>query len=135
MRNNTITIDEENTIFRGTKLIGWIEDGDINLAHGAYKRHLDEIELLMDQDDPEAQKKTSPEQSFAGDSANPKTPAHLLLEGEGAWYGEENPPVVEWRKKYWGKKAFDEKYGHQTALLTEIYIKHDMIYDRDNSNN
>ena len=135
MRNNTIRIDEENSIWRGTKLIGWVEDGDINLAHGAYKRHLDEIELIMDQSEPSTQKKTAPEQSFAEDSANPKTPAHLLLEGEGAWYGEGNPPVVEWRKKNWGAKAFDDKYGHQTELLKEIYLKHDMIYDRDNSNN
>ena len=135
MRNNTIRIDEENSIWRGTKLIGWVQNGEINLSHGAYKRHLDDINLILDKDNPDAQKKTSPEQSFAGDSANPKTPAHLFLEGEGAWYGEENPPVVEWRKKYWGAKAFDERYGDETDLLTEIYIKHDMIYDRNNSNN
>jgi hypothetical protein len=58
----------------------------------------------------------------------------LFLVGEGKWYGEENPPVVEWRRENWSKEAFDDKYAHKEMLLQEIYDKHDMIYDRNNSN-
>jgi hypothetical protein len=60
-------------------------------------------------------------------------PKSLFSEGEGAWYGESNPPVVEWRKKYWSKEDFDAKYGHREAHLTEVYNKHNLIYDRNNS--
>ena len=66
-------------------------------------------------------------------TVDPVTPKELFVEGEGKWYGEENPPVVEWRKKHWSTEAFDDKYGHKEILLKEIYNKHNLIYDRNNT--
>lgn len=67
---------------------------------------------------------------FYGD---PITPTELFKQGNGAWYGELNPPVVLWRMEHWSKEAFSDKYGHKTELLEFIFDKHDLIYDRNNS--
>lgn len=64
---------------------------------------------------------------------DPITPIELFKQGNGAWYGELNPPVVLWRMDWWSKEAFDNKYGHKTELLEFIFDKHDLIYDRNNS--
>lgn len=64
---------------------------------------------------------------------DPITPIELFKQGNGAWYGELNPPVVLWRMEHWSKEAFSDKYGHKTELLEFIFDKHDLIYDRNNS--
>ena len=134
MKKMVIKLDDDGFVYRGTKLIAVVNDGDIMFKHYSYKKHREEIEYLMGD-------RSSEPDEFAVDiglepiDPKPKTPAHLLLEGEGRWYGESNPPVVEWRKKNWSKEAFDEKYGNQTDHLKEVYEKHNLIYDRNNNTN
>ena len=131
MKKMVIKLDDDGFVYRGTKLIAVVNDGDIMFKHYSYKKHLEEIEFLLHGDDNEPIADIGLEPM----DPKPKTPAHLLLEGEGRWYGESNPPVVEWRKKNWSKEAFDEKYGNQTDHLKEVYEKHNLIYDRNNNTN
>jgi len=134
-----LSIEENGSIYRGSKLIGKVVDDDIKFKHHAYRKHLEEIRLLMADEDPEGSYDDEPVADIGLEplvdvKPDPVTPAHLFLVGEGKWYGEENPPVVEWRRENWSKEAFDDKYAHKEMLLQEIYDKHDMIYDRNNSN-
>ena len=131
-----ITLEDDGTVYRGKKLIATVKDGDIKFKHYSYKKHAQEIEMLMSD---EVEPITVPVPELIEDEPlfvtdiDPETPKELFSEGEGAWYGESNPPVVEWRKKNWSKEAFDDKYGHKEILLTEIYSKHNLIYDRNNN--
>ena len=90
MKKMVIKLDDDGFVYRGTKLIAVVNDGDIMFKHYSYKKHLEEIEFLLHGDDNE------PIADIGLEPMNPKpkTPAHLLLEGEGRWYGESNPPVV-----------------------------------------
>ena len=134
MKEMVIKLDDDGFVYRGTKLIAIVNDGEIMFKHYSYKKHREEIEYLMED-------RSGEPDEFAVDiglepiDPTPKTPAHLLLEGEGRWFGESNPPVVEWRKKNWSRDAFDEKYGNQTDHLIEVYEKHNLIYDRNNNTN
>lgn len=134
-----LSIEENGSIYRGSKLIGKVVDGDIKFKHHAYRKHLEEIRLLMSDTDADGSYDDEPVADIGLEplvdvKPDPVTPAHLFLVGEGKWYGESNPPVVEWRRENWSKEAFDDKYAHKEMLLKEIYDKHDMIYDRNNSN-
>jgi len=131
MKEMVIKLDDDGFVYRGTKLIATVDDGRIKFKHYSYKKHLEEIEFLLHGDDNEPVADIGLEPM----DPKPKTPAHLLLEGEGRWYGESNPPVVEWRKNNWSRDAFDEKYGNQTDHLKEVYEKHNLIYDRNNNTN
>ena len=126
-----ITLEDDGTVYRGKKLIATVKDGDIKFKHYSYKKHAQEIEMLME-DDVEPITVPVPEYDRVPEHRT-DCPKSLFLEGEGRWYGESNPPVVEWRKKYWSKEDFDAKYGHREAHLTEVYNKHNLIYDRNNS--
>jgi hypothetical protein len=132
-----ITLEDDGAVYRGKKLIATVKDGDVKFKHYSYKKHQREIEMLMGEEDPS---EPSAEPIAVPVPKYDRVPEHrtdcpksLFLEGEGAWYGESNPPVVEWRKKYWSKEDFDAKYGHREAHLTEVYDKHNLIYDRNNS--
>ena len=105
------------------------DDGSVKFRHHAYRKHLEEVKLLIagSEDYSEA----SEEESEVETPEEPVTPPELFLEGRGSFFGESNPPVVEWRKKHWSKEAFDKKYT-DVELLQQVYAKHDMIYDRSN---
>ena len=131
MTENEITLDSGGKIFRGNKLIGKVNsDGSVKLNHHAYRKHLDEIELLIagSQIDSEAS------EHDLGDeiSDQPVTPIEYFQMGEGDFYGESNPPVVDWRWEDWSRAAYWKRYGGKGDLLREVYAKHDMIYDRSN---
>ena len=142
-----LSIEEDGSIYRGSKLIGKVVDGDVEFKHHAYRKHLEEIKLLLGEgdydDEPVADIGLEPivvpvpklieDEPLFDTTVDPVTPKELFVEGEGKWYGEENPPVVEWRKKYWSAEAFDDKYGHKEILLKEIYNKHNLIHDRNNT--
>ncbi len=98
MKEMVIKLDDDGFVYRGTKLIAVVNDGDIMFKHYSYKKHREEIEYLMGD---RSGKPDELEVLEENADPKPKTPAHLLLEGEGRWYGESNPPVVEWRKKNW----------------------------------
>ena len=132
MKEVVIKLDDDGFVYRGTKLIATVDDGRIKFKHYSYKKYRGEIECLMGVWLEELRELEELEEDA---DPKPKTPAHLLLEGEGRWYGESNPPVVEWRKKNWSREAFDEKYGNQTNHLKEVYEKHNLIYDRNNNTN
>jgi hypothetical protein len=127
-----ITLEDDGTVYRGKKLIATVEDGEIKFKHYSYKKHAQEIEMLIvDGGEPAAE--IIEDEPLFDTTVDPVTPKELFVEGEGKWYGEENPPVVEWRKKHWSAEAFDDKYGHKEILLKEIYNKHNLIYDRNNT--
>ena len=125
---------KEDKVFRGRKLIATIEDGEIKFKHYTYKKHREDIEALMG-DKPETEEVVETEEVIEDKDPMPKTPMSLILEGEGRWYGESNPPAVEWRKANWSKEAFIAKYGKQADHLTEVYAKHNLIYDREYTSN
>ena len=127
-----ISLEDDGTVYRGKKLIATVKDGEIKFKHYSYKKHAQEIEMLMS-DDVETTPEPVEDEPLFDAPSDPATPKELFSEGNGAWYGESNPPVVEWRKKNWSTEAFDDKYGHKEILLTEIYNKHDLIYDRNNN--
>ena len=133
-----ITLEDDGTVYRGKKLIATVKDGEVKFKHYSYKKHAQEIEMLMEEDEPVADIGLEPiavpiPEYDRVPEHRTDCPKSLFSEGEGAWYGESNPPVVEWRKKYWSKEDFDAKYGHREAHLTEVYDKHNLIYDRNNS--
>jgi hypothetical protein len=133
---------KEDKVFRGRKLIATITDGEIKFKHYTYKKYAQEIKLLLgdgrcdDVPDPIfAPEIEEVEEVIEDKDPMPKTPMSLILEGEGRWYGESNPPAVEWRKANWSKEAFDKKYGHQSEHLQEVYSKHGLTYDRNDTSN
>jgi len=130
MSKMIIRLDDDGKVFRDDKHIATVTDGEVSFNHYSYKKHKDEIEYLVF-----GEYETTPDPVDVKVDPKPKTPAHLLIEGEGRWYGESNPPVVEWRKKNWSKEAFDDHYGHQLEHLQEVYGKHGLTYDRHDTNN
>lgn len=126
----TITLTDEGQVFRGDKLIATVAGDEISFAHHAYKKHRDEIDFLISGNapDPDEDVDEAPRRTLAS-NAPPTTPSELFREGEKAgWYGEENPPVVEWRRDNWSKEAFAKRYGHKTQVLTEIYEQEGLEY-------
>lgn len=135
MKKMIISIDDSGRVFRGSKRIGKVIDGEVEWKHYAYRKHADEVELLLNGEQGEYSEE-APElpaeepEEVVEEIEDPVTPSELFLEGEGRWYGEANPPVVEWRRKNWSKRAFDKKYAHRVEVLKEIYDKHNMTYEQ-----
>lgn len=152
MKTISITLRDDGTVYRDhdDKHIATIIDGNvISWKHHAFKnQHTSEVEALVDGDvkplsqaiaDNLIEPTDAEEESDDGfgsviggiisDSLT-ETPSELFREGAKAgWYGEENPPVVEWRRKNWGKAAFKAHYGHKTEALTEIYEQEGLTYN------
>lgn len=122
---------KEDSVYGGRKLIASIVDGEIKFKHYVYKKHREAIEALMENSSPVTAEPAENNPPITADDPMPKTPMHLILEGEGRWYGESNPPAVEWRRANWSKEAFVAKYGKQADHLAEVYEKHNLIYDRE----
>lgn len=122
MKKLTISLHDNGEVYRGDKLIATVSGDDITFKHHAYKKHRDEIEIIMSQGDLDLDDEQEEEEP-------PVTPAHLFLEGNGRWYGEANPPVVLWRKDNWTLKQYDAKYGDRFDVLCEIFDKEGMKYE------
>ena len=117
-----LNLQSNGEVYRDDKLIATISGEDITFKHHAFKKHEDEIKSMME------------DSAWGGVIAlpsgeQPQTPAHLFLEGNGRWYGEESPPVVLWRKENWSLEAYDSKYGHQQELLTNNFEAEGMSYE------
>lgn len=117
----TIRLDDDGSVYRGDKLIATVDGDDITFKHHAYKKHRDEIEYLTRGDYTE-----SPEPVDIGlepIQSDPVTPIELFKMGNGGFLGEENPPVVLWRKDNWSLESFQAKYAHQEELLRNNFEK------------
>ena len=121
-----LNLQSNGEVYRDDKLIATISGSDITFKHHAFKKHEDEIKSMME-NAPQAMPQAIPAAITPGDQ--PQTPAHLFLEGNGRWYGEENPPVVLWRKENWSLEAYDSKYGHQQELLRNNFKAEGMSYE------
>ena len=138
----TITLEDDGTAYRGKKLIATVKDGVIKFKHYSYKKHQQETEMLMAQDEPVADIGLEPiavpvpekiEKVVADLNGQPITPKHLFRSESGIFYGELAPEVVEWRKKHWSDEEYNSKYNTQEALLSEVFEKHNKIYVRNNN--
>ena len=114
MKSLTIKLNNDGGIYRDDKLIGKLDDGEIIFNHHAYRKHTEEVQLLMAGD-------SQPELEDDEVDETPAAPAALFLEGNGRWWGEESPFVVEWRREHWSRAAWLMKYGHQEELLANNY--------------
>lgn len=115
MSEMIIRLEDNGEVYRDEKHIATVKDGKIKFKHYSYKKHRDEIELLLaDDEDPEDE--------------TPETPLELFNTPDGKWYGEEAPEVVVWRSEHWSRRAFDEKYAHQEELLANNFAKCGMKY-------
>ncbi len=126
MNQMVIKLDADGNVYRDDKLIATVtEDNEIKWKHWSYRnKHAAEVESLMgDFPDPE------PEAEQPTPKGTPDTPSELFLEGNGRVFGEENPPVVLWRKANWSNKEFNKKYGHQTELLKANFAHDGLTYE------
>lgn len=134
-----ISLEDDGTVYRGKKLIATVTDGEIKFKHYSYKKHQQEIEMLMSDEDtaePSPEPIAVPVPDPIPDTkVREDAPKALFVEGNGRWYGELNPPVVLWRQENWSKEDYDAKYGRKEDILTEIFKIHNLIYDRNNSIN
>ena len=138
MKTISITLRDDGTVYRDhdDKHIATVTNGEIDWKHHTYKhKHSAEVESLVeDVDNPEEENTVITTTVDTGADGEPTTPPELFVNGEAGgekagWYGEENPPVVEWRRKNWGKAAFKAHYGHKTETLTEIYEQEGLTYN------
>ena len=120
---------KDGKAYRGDKLVAWYDGDELKFKHWKFKALKEEIEALAENnslitaDDP----LTSSDDLDVG--SEPQYPQELIKEGKnGAWFGEEHPYVVEWRKKNWSKESFDKKYAHQYELLCNNYDAEGMKY-------
>jgi len=125
--------------YRGDKLLAWYDGDELKFKHWKFKKHKAEIEdlkltadalaennSLITADDPLT---SSDDLDVGSDDLEPPTPPELIKMGKnGAWFGEEHPYVVEWRKANWSKESFDKKYAHQYELLCNNYDAEGMKY-------
>jgi hypothetical protein len=112
--------------YRGDKLLAWYDGDELKFKHWKFKKHKADIEDLKLTAD--ALAVNSP-LITADDDPEPRYPQELISMGKhGAWFGEEHPYVVEWRKENWSKEAFDKKYAHQYELLCNNYDAEGMKY-------
>ena len=125
--------------YRGDKLLAWYDGDELKFKHWKFKKHKAEIEdlkltvdalaennSLITADDPLT---SSDDLDVGSDDPEPPTPPELIKMGKnGAWFGEEHPYVVEWRKANWSKESFDKKYAHQYELLCNNYDAEGMKY-------
>ena len=109
---------KDGKAYRGDKLVAWYDGDELKFKHWKFKALKEEIEALA-QDEPVVE----------SDDPEPPTPPELIKMGKnGAWFGEEHPYVVEWRKANWSKESFDKKYAHQYELLCNNYDAEGMKY-------
>ena len=120
---------KDGKAYRGDKLVAWYDGDELKFKHWKFKALKEEIEALAEinslitADDP----LNSSYDPNVG--SEPPTPPELIKMGKnGAWFGEEHPYVVEWRKENWSKEAFDKKYAHQYELLCNNYDAEGMKY-------
>jgi hypothetical protein len=129
--------------YRGNKLLAWYDGDELKFKHWKFKKHKAEIEDLKLTADAFAENNSL---TTADDPLNssydpnvgsydpnvgsePQYPQELIKMGKnGAWFGEEHPYVVEWRKENWSKESFDKKYAHQYELLCNNYDAEGMKY-------
>jgi len=120
---------KDGKAYRGDKLVAWYDGDELKFKHWKFKSLKEEIEALAENnslitaDDP----LTSSDDLDVG--SEPQYPQELIKMGKnGAWFGEEHPYVVEWRKANWSKESFDKKYAHQYELLCNNYDAEGMKY-------
>jgi len=120
---------KDGKAYRGDKLVAWYDGDELKFKHWKFKALKEEIEALAENnslitaDDP----LTSSDDLDVG--SEPQYPQELIKMGKnGAWFGEEHPYVVEWRKANWSKESFDKKYAHQYELLCNNYDAEGMKY-------
>tara|TARA_R110000803_G_scaffold100274_5_gene168407 strand:+ start:349 stop:717 length:369 start_codon:yes stop_codon:yes gene_type:complete len=113
---------KDGKAYRGDKLVAWYDGDELKFKHWKFKSLKEEIEALAEV------KNTELIPKLQGDP-EPQYPQELIKEGKhGAWFGEEHPYVVEWRKANWSKESFDKKYAHQYELLCNNYDAEGMKY-------
>lgn len=126
---------KDGKAYRGDKLVAWYDGDELKFKHWKFKSLKEEIEALA-QDEEEDQPQyfgepltSSDDLDVGSDDPEPQYPQELIKEGKnGAWFGEEHPYVVEWRKANWSKESFDKKYAHQYELLCNNYDAEGMKY-------
>lgn len=132
MSKMIIRLEDNGEVYRDEKHIATVKDGKIKFKHYSYKKHRDEIDLLLaDDEEPEEETPASVDiglEPITYDDETPETPLELFNTPDGKWYGEEAPEVVVWRSEHWSKRAFDEKYAHQEELLANNFAKCGMKY-------
>ena len=136
--------------YRGDKLLAWYDGDELKFKHWKFKKHKADIEdlkltadalavnsPLITADDPltiSCDLDVGSDDPLASSSdpnvdQEPRYPQELISMGKhGAWFGEEHPYVVEWRKENWSKESFDKKYAHQYELLCNNYDAEGMKY-------
>ena len=127
---------KDGKAYRGDKLVAWYDGDELKFKHWKFKSLKEEIEALAENnsqitaDDP-LNSSYDPNVGTYDPNAGsePQYPLELIKEGKnGAWFGEEHPYVVEWRKANWSKESFDKKYAHQYELLCNNYDAEGMKY-------
>ena len=136
--------------YRGDKLVAWYDGDKLKFKHWKFKNLKADIEdlkltanalaennSLITADDPLTSSDdldVGSDDPLASSSdlnvdPEPATPVELISMGKhGAWFGEEHPYVVEWRRDNWSKESFDKKYAHQYELLCNNYDAEGMKY-------
>jgi hypothetical protein len=125
--------------YRGDKLLAWYDGDELKFKHWKFKKHKADIEDLKLTADALAENNStitaddpltiSCDLDVGSDDPEPPTPPELIKMGKnGAWFGEEHPYVVEWRKANWSKESFDKKYAHQYEQLCNNYDAEGMKY-------
>ena len=136
--------------YRGDKLVAWYDGDQLKFKHWkfkALKADIEDLKLtayalaennsLITADDPltssdDLDARSDDPLASSSDlnvDPEPATPPELIKMGiNGAWFGEEHPYVVEWRKANWSKEAFDKKYEFKYELLCNNYDAEGMKY-------
>lgn len=142
---NIITFDDDCVYLDGKLIANVKDDGSIKWKHYSYRRKfMDEVEDAIAQNADNgfsAPSDASEGEMWVDDwetsservEDQPVTPIEYFQMGEGNFYGESNPPVVDWRWENWNRKAYWTRYGAQEDMLKNIYARHDLIYDRNNT--
>ena len=134
---------KDGKAYRGDKLVAWYDGDELKFKHWKFKALKEEIEALAENnslitaDDPltiSCDPDVGSDDPLASSSdpnvgSEPQYPLELIKMGKnGAWFGEEHPYVVEWRKENWSKEAFDKKYEFKYDLLCNNYDAEGMKY-------
>ena len=124
--------------YRGDKLVAWYDGDQLKFKHWKFKALKEEIEALAENDPTTSSNDldVGSDDPLASSSdpnvgSEPQYPQELIKMGKnGAWFGEEHPYVVEWRKANWTKESFDKKYAHQYEQLCNNYDAEGMKYHK-----
>ena len=127
---------KDGKAYRGDKLVAWYDGDELKFKHWKFKALKEEIEALAENnslitaDDPLNSSYDPNVGTYDPNvGSEPQYPLELIKMGKnGAWFGEEHPYVVEWRKENWSKESFDKKYAHQYELLCNNYDAEGMKY-------